>query len=137
MALLEKLTGDLPERADELYRRLKRRVFLFRSPWKDYVQFALLIAALVWLASISVRRLGYYWQWHQVPRYLFTREEGRLVAGPLIEGLLFTLKISGISLVLAMVLGLATALLRVSGSFTGKWVSRIYLEVMRNTPLLV
>ena len=137
MALLRRLSVEVPERVEEINHKLKQRVFLFRSPWRDYVQLILLIAAILWLGSISVRRLGYYWQWHQVPRYLFRFEGGQLVIGPLIEGLLFTLQISAISLVLAMALGLATALMRLSGSFTGRLLSRIYLEVIRNTPLLV
>lgn len=115
---------------------MKRRA-LFRSPWKDIAQFALLIIVGGWLLSLSTARLGYYWQWYRIPRYLFRMEEGRLVAGELIEGLLFTFKISGVSLVLALAIGLATALLRLSDSFMGRILTRLYLEVIRNTPLVV
>jgi len=86
---------------------------------------------------ISTSRLGYYWQWYRIPRYLFRIEDGRLVAGQLIQGLLFTFRISGISLVLAFALGLGTALVRLSGSFMGRVLARGYLEVIRNTPLVV
>jgi len=137
MALLEESGVGLPKTEISVFHRLKRRVFLFRSPWRDYIQFILLIAAIAWLMSISTRQLGYYWQWYLVPRYLFTTEEGRLVAGPLIEGLLFTIKISSVSLVLSLAIGLGTALVRLSGSFTGRVLARMYLEVIRNTPLLV
>ena len=81
--------------------------------------------------------MGYYWQWYRLPRYLFRIEAGRLVAGDLIKGLLFTFRISGVSLVLALAIGLATALLRLSDSFMGRLLTRVYLEVIRNTPLLV
>lgn len=110
---------------------------MFRSPWKDLLQFALLIALLAWLLSLSTARLGYYWQWYRIPRYLFKTEDGHLVAGELIQGLLFTFRISGVSLVLALAIGLGTALLRLSNSFMGRVLSRIYLEVIRNTPLVV
>jgi len=120
-----------------IFHWLKQRVFLFRSPWKDIVQFILLIVATVWLILISTSRLGYYWQWYRIPRYLFRIEDGRLVAGQLIQGLLFTFRISGISLVLAFALGLGTALVRLSGSFMGRVLARGYLEVIRNTPLVV
>lgn len=110
---------------------------LFRSPWKDVIQFALLVAAVAWLISLSTARLGYYWQWYRLPRYLFRMEEGRLVAGELVEGLLFTFKISSVSLVLALAIGLTTALLRLSDSFMGRLLTRVYLEIIRNTPLLV
>jgi polar amino acid transport system permease protein len=111
--------------------------FLLRSPGKDIAQFALLIVVGVWLISLSTAQLGYYWQWYRIPRYLFRVEAGRLVPGELIEGLLFTFRISGVSLVLALAIGLATALLRLSDSFMGRLLTRVYLEVIRNTPLLV
>ena len=111
--------------------------FLLRSPGRDVVQFALLIVVGGWLISLSTARLGYYWQWYRIPRFLFRVEEGQLVAGELIEGLLFTFRISGVSLVLALAIGLATALLRLSDSFMGRLLTRVYLEVIRNTPLLV
>ncbi|MBA7688678.1 hypothetical protein ES703_97167 [subsurface metagenome] len=116
---------------------LREKVFIFRSPWKDTVQFILVIAIIIWLMSISTARLGYYWQWYRIPRYLYRIEDGRLVAGQLIQGLFFTFKISGISLVLAFGIGMATALIRLSDSFMGKILSRVYLELIRNTPLVV
>jgi len=116
---------------------VRRLRTVLRSPWKDIVQFALLIAVVVWLVSLSTARLGYYWQWYRIPRYLFRVQEGRLVAGELIEGLLFTFQISGVSLVLALTIGLLTALLRLSDSFMGRLLTRVYLEVIRNTPLVV
>jgi polar amino acid transport system permease protein len=116
---------------------LRQRVFLFRSPWIDILQYVALVAVIVWLMSVSTSTLGYYWQWYRIPRYLFRVENGRLVAGQLIQGLLFTFRISGISLVLAFGIGLTTALLRLSGSFMGRILSRGYLEVIRNTPLVV
>jgi polar amino acid transport system permease protein len=119
------------------YHWLKQRVFLFRPPWIDIIQYLLLVAVVIWLMSLSTSTLGYYWQWYRIPRYLFRIEDGRLVAGQLIQGLVFTFKISGISLVLAFAIGLATALIRLSGSFMGRIVSRVYLETIRNTPLVV
>ncbi len=123
--------------ATAIFHKLRQKSVFFRSPGKDIVQFALLIIVGVWLLSLSTARLGYYWQWYRIPRYLFRVVDGRLVAGELIEGLLFTFKISGVSLVLALAIGLATALLRLSDSFMGRILTRLYLEVIRNTPLVV
>jgi polar amino acid transport system permease protein len=119
------------------FHNLHRKSVLFRSPWKDIAQFIVLIIVVLWLISLSTARLGYYWQWYRLPRYIFKMEQGRLVAGELIEGLIFTFKISGVSLVLALVIGLGTALLRLSDSFMGRLLTRVYLEVIRNTPLIV
>ena len=110
---------------------------MFRSPWFDVAQFLALLALLIWFMSWSTARLGYVWHWYRVLRFLFTRIEGRLIAGPLLHGLLLTLKISGLALVLSMALGLVTALLRLSESVTGRLLARGYLEIIRNTPLLV
>ena len=110
---------------------------LFQSPWKDIFQFVVLIMVIVWLISLGTARLGYNWQWYRLPRYLFRVEEGHLIAGELIQGLLFTLRITAVSLVLALVIGLTTALLRLSETLMGRILTRIYLEVIRNTPLVV
>ena len=95
------------------------------------------MAAITWLMVNSTRELGYHWQWYRVPRYLFSITDGQFNPGPLIDGLLLTFRITGISLVLAFIVGLVTALLRLSNSFVGKVISRGYLEIIRNTPLLV
>lgn len=108
-----------------------------RSPLIDIAKFLLLLAALTWLMAKSIRELGYHWQWYRVPRYLFSIIDGQFEPGPLIDGLILTLRITGISLILAFVFGLITALLRLSDSLLGKVLSRGYLEVIRNTPLLV
>ena len=119
------------------YKKLKQRVSLFRSPWADIFQYSLLVVMIIWLLSVSTNNLGYYWQWYRIPQYLFEMEDGHLIPGLLIEGLLFTFKISGVSLVFAMVVGLGTALGRLSESFMARAVTRVYLEIIRNTPLVV
>lgn len=110
---------------------------LFRSPWRDILEYALLLVFVFVLVAISSQRLGYYWQWYRVPRYLFTVQQGRLVPGELIQGLLYTFRIAGVSLVLSLIIGLSAALLRLSQSLMGTALARIYLEVIRNTPLVV
>jgi polar amino acid transport system permease protein len=112
-------------------------VFLLRHPWIDIIEYVALVALIIWLMSMSTARLGYFWQWYRVPKYLFQIRDGRLIAGRLIQGLFFTFRISGVSLVLAFAVGLASALIRLSGSFMGRILSRVYLETIRNTPLIV
>jgi polar amino acid transport system permease protein len=103
----------------------------------DIAKFGLLVGGLVWLLLRGSGRVGYNWQWYRVPRYLYTFEDGVFVSGPLLDGLWVTLEITCYSLVLASVIGLLTALLRLSGSRVGRFIARVYLEVIRNTPLLV
>jgi len=103
----------------------------------DIAQFIVLICLLVYLFSMSVERLGYNWQWYQVKQYLFTIVEGEFSAGPLLDGLQVTLKISAVSLIFALIIGLVTAFLRLSHAPVARVLARLYLEVARNTPLLI
>ncbi len=103
----------------------------------DWLQFALVLSVVGWLLVRGTAELGYQWQWYRIPRYLFSWADGKLIAGPLVLGVGVTLKITAISLVLALFFGLVTALGRLSSSIAANLLSRTYLETVRNTPLLV
>lgn len=108
-----------------------------RSPLFDGAQFLLLVMLLYWFFAQSFARVGYNWQWYQIPRFIYTMDESGLHLGPLLQGLKVTLQISAVSLILASFVGLVTALLRLSNSLVARSVARLYLEVSRNTPLLI
>ncbi len=108
-----------------------------RGFWIDLIKFLCLSGLLIWLLVRGTEQLGYYWQWYRVPRLVGEFLDGRFIAGPLLQGLAVTLKITGLSLVLATLFGLTAAILRLSNSFLGRALARIYLETIRNTPLLV
>jgi len=103
----------------------------------DVLQFVLLAGFLGWLALRGAQGLGYHWQWYLVPKYLFSLADGHFTPGPLLLGLWVTIKITLASLGLSMAFGLATALLRLSPSPVGRAVAVVYLEAVRNTPLLI
>jgi polar amino acid transport system permease protein len=103
----------------------------------DLAQLALLIAAIIWLVLRGAGGLGYNWQWYRIPQYILRVEEGQLIWGPLVQGLMVTVEISAAGLVLTLVIGLVTALLRTSRSFTGRLLAGLYIQLVRNTPLLV
>jgi polar amino acid transport system permease protein len=106
-------------------------------PLGDMASYLLVIAGFAWLIYQGTEKLGYHWQWYLVPNYLPSFTDGHLTAGPLIDGLTVTLKITAISLLLAFTFGLLTAVFRLSGSFAARTLARCYLELIRNTPLLV
>lgn len=110
---------------------------IHRSPLFDITQFSILVIVIIWFFSNGTENLGYNWQWYQIPQYLFTHDETGYYAGPLWDGLMVTFRISGISLVLAFFIGLTTALFRQSHSFVAQTIARVYLEAIRNTPLLI
>ena len=103
----------------------------------QFCAFLLLVFGFCWGLQQGAENLGYNWQWSRVPRYLVASSADGWQAGPLLEGLLLTLQITAVSLLLSFVIGLVTALMRLSGSRMSKFLAQIYLETIRNTPLLI
>ncbi len=103
----------------------------------DIIIFFLLIIFSIFFLIKSTESLGYNWQWYRVNEYLYTYSNGHLTIGVLIKALFMTLKISFLSLIFAIVIGTATAILKNSDSFVGKIVANFYIETIRNTPLLI
>lgn len=115
---------------------LKRAAAVCPLSRADGATFLLLAGGLLWFLAAG-DGTGYPWQWRRVPPFLFGREGGLWTAGPLLRGLAVTLQISALSLLLSFLIGLAAALLRLSASLTGRALARAYLELIRNTPLLI
>ena len=102
-----------------------------------WMKVMLTVGVLVWLVYASGTELGYNWQWYRVPRYFGSVTDNHFQPGPLLRGLGVTLQVSAAALLLSSVLGLVTAVCRLSESFTARVLARGYLELIRNTPLLV
>lgn len=104
--------------------------------YRDFLFYAMLLGLFAWVVSLGERNLGYQWQWYLVPRYLFSWGESGFTPGPLLEGLWVTLQIAGLSLLLSLFCGLTAAILRLSDSPVARLTARVYVECIRNTPLL-
>jgi len=89
--------------------------------------FALAVLAVSLVFYFSFRRLAYHLRWDSVYQYraLFWR------------GWLTTIAISVAALVLSVVIGLLSALARRSRFLPLRYFARIYIELVRGTPLLV
>ena len=98
------------------------------------VAYVLTMLGVAWVVLHGAESMGYNWQWYRVPRFILLPDGS---PGPLLQGAGITLLVSGLGLVGAAVLALGTALVRLSSSLVGKAVARCYLELIRNTPLLV
>ncbi|MCB2135236.1 MAG: amino acid ABC transporter permease [Rhodobacteraceae bacterium] len=101
------------------------------------VIYILVMWAIVEAALTGAAAMGYNWQWYRIPKYFYEIREGQIVAGPLIWGLGGTIALSVTAFVLATVIGFVIALLRLSDLVVGRAVARAFLEIVRNTPLLV
>lgn len=85
----------------------------------------------------GAENLGYNWQWNRVTRYLISFSTDGWMFGPLMQGLWLTLEITLLSLCLSLTIGLISALMRLSVSPVARGIAWIYLELIRNTPLLI
>ncbi|MFC1236468.1 amino acid ABC transporter permease [Vibrio sp. F74] len=112
-------------------------VKILRPVFSALLQIAVLIVGIIWLLDSGAESMGYRWQWERIPDYLFFYEDGEWWSAELVDGLLVTIRISVFSLLATLVLGLTTALLRLSDSIVGRAIARGYIELIRNTPLLV
>jgi polar amino acid transport system permease protein len=115
----------------------RNRLELKRSPLIHVIKFLFVIGVITWLMARGTERLGYNWQWYRAPQTIFSFENGHFLAGPLFDGLMVTFRVSGVSLFLAVLFGLVTALFRLSNAFVARAMARGYIELVRNTPLLV
>jgi len=86
---------------------------------------AVLVLALVF--SFAFYRLQYGWDWGAVYRY---RQK-------FVTGWLVTLAISAASLVASLVVGLCAALAQKSLFLPLRYLGKLYIELIRGTPLLI
>ncbi len=103
----------------------------------DIIGVLTLYSVLGYVIYSSAQSLGYNWQWYRISDFIFRNIDGEIYPGPLLKGLYITLEITFYSSILALLIGLFTAILRLSDSWAGHAVATLYLELVRNTPLLV
>ncbi len=108
-----------------------------QSPWIATLQFLLFVTLMIWVVLRGAGEMGYLWQWYNIPEYLWKEYQGELYPGQLTKGLMVTLEMTFWCTIFTLLVGLITALLRMSSSWSGKLLATVYLEVVRNTPLLV
>ena len=117
--------------------RPARRVPWHRARWFELLQFVVVIGLMLWVVIHGAQSMGYQWKWDKVPRYIYRVVDGDLIWGPLMKGLFVTLEISWKAGLLSLVIGLVTAMLRLSKTVVGPAIAWVYIEVIRNTPILV
>lgn len=109
----------------------------FNSTPSSILQYLIIVGLVIYAASNGADAMGYNWQWYRIPQYFYEITDEGLVYGEIAFGLVATLKLSGVCFVLAFFLGLMVAILRLSDLVIGRAVSVGFLELIRNTPLLV
>ncbi len=102
----------------------------------SYGPVLLLVVIVLWW-GMSFQNSVYDWQWQRAFRYIVRVRSGDIIPGPLLHGLWLSLRIVGVSLLLSIVLGLGTALLRFTPLLVGQNLAAGYVGLVRNTPLLI
>lgn len=105
----------------------------------DIVLVLVLIAAIAGIVHRVDKTLNYQWNWKAIPQFLFffDAEKGRWMPNILIKGLMTTLRLSVWGTLLALCMGTAAGLLRVSRSLSNRVLGRLYVETVRNLPPIV
>lgn len=104
---------------------------------RDIVCYGLALSGVAFLIFRGIAQSSYNWQWYRVSQFFYTWDDNGFVAGPLLRGLGMTLYIAVISLALSFVFGLAGTIAGMGKSRVGRFFSRVYVETIRNTPLVV
>jgi polar amino acid transport system permease protein len=103
---------------------------------------AIIIASAYYF--FSRRGITYIWHWEKIPEMLFYYGSKsaddptvRLRMGVLMMGFMLTLKISVFSIFFAIIIGTIVGIARLSQEPVTRALSLSYVELIRNTPLLV
>ena len=129
---------NLPTPRPDRTKQSKTFNFAYAARSLSSLVLALLIfASLGYLIWRGAAAMEYRWQWYRIEPFFFRSVDDEIIWGPLIKGLIQTLKLAGTAGVFAIIIGLFTAFARLSNSISGRIISTCYLESIRNTPLLV
>ncbi len=109
----------------------------FGSVWVSIAIYVAVVGLIIYGSFTGAQNMGYNWQWHRVPQYLYSFTDDGFQLGEMFWGLMTTIKLSVTAFFFATLLGLLVAILRLSGLVIGSAVAVGFLEFIRNIPLLV
>jgi len=105
----------------------------------DMAVVLVLIAAISFFFSRMGSLLDYKWEWELIPGYFLFKDPvtGTFRANMLLTGFFTTIRLSIWATVLGFILGTISGVMGAKGSFSQRFVSRLYVETVRNIPSLV
>lgn len=117
-----------------------RRIFSSKN-LLGFGLYAAFCGLILYVIIMGADSSGYFWQWYRVKRVFLTGigpDGARSIwSGPLALGILMTLRIGAISMCAALVIALATTAMRLGGGPVARSLAVAYVQLVRNTPLLV
>jgi len=104
----------------------------------DIAIFAILAAAIAYVAYRLDSVLVYHWEWDRVLQYIVRRDEtGALVPNLLLQGVMMTLRLAFWSMIAAAIIGIVMGMCRTSPNLFLRLIARLYVELIRNIPPLI
>ncbi len=79
----------------------------------------------------------YNWQFEKVMPHIISYGEDGLIFGILLKSILITVQLIGVSLLLALFLGILLAAMNLSASPVANLIAKSFIGIVRNTPLLM
>lgn len=110
---------------------------LVKSKVFPVAMYLLVIYLLIRVSLTGAEAMGYNWQWYRIPDYLYRLTDDGFQWGEISIGLVRTVTLSLQAFALALTAGLLVALLRLSKLVVGTAIAVVFLEFVRNMPLLV
>lgn len=101
-----------------------------------------ILGVLAGIAGLAIRAnhvLDYRWDWSVVPAFLVKTDPTTQAVVPnlLLQGLFTTIRLAIWSLVMGFVIGTFFAAMKVSNRPAFRWLARVFVELVRNTPPIV
>lgn len=111
----------------------------FKFSIVDIAVIVCIIAAISVFVSRINSVLEYRWAWSSIPSYFIITDpvSGSVKANILLQGFLTTIKLSAWSGLLAFFIGTLSGIMGAKGNSGQRFLSRLYVETIRNIPSLV
>ena len=105
----------------------------------DMAVVIVVIAAISFFFSRMGSMLDYKWEWEVIPGYFIFKDPvtGGFRPNMLLTGFVTTIRLSVWATILGFLLGIISGIMGAKGSFSQQFVSRLYVETIRNIPSLV
>lgn len=105
----------------------------------DFIILTLTAVLLFYIAYRVKVTIRYEWAWEIIPKYLFRFDvdQGSWKIATIISGFLITIKLSIWGIILGLFIGVVMGCLRVHTELFGRFISRAYVDLIRNIPPLV
>ena len=105
--------------------------------WRCFAIFLALVALALAYWHLAQEGMSYEWQWNRAWRHFGRWTAHGFEPGPLLEGICMTLGIAAAGFCLSILLGLAASVCRLSPWPFCRLAATAYVELLRNTPLLL